>query len=204
MLLLGWMNVALATTVYINGVRADVLPEITLTNVTVKVDAKGDLYITAPGYKVEVAPPTSYTPGYAPTGTPIQSNPPPVASTVTNPPTATSGVPVGTWWLVTEDNQSMGQIVDVVVNGTVVRRVQSGDPQLILDLAPYLHRGANTVSMNAISGTTPLGGGILNIYVGRGSNVSGTIRIDAPDVRYSRRATDAAASASRQFTITVP
>jgi len=176
-MLLAWLNVALATTVYINGVRADVLPAVTLPNVTVTVDAKGDLYISAPGYKVEVAPPT-YSNGYGPP-VPLQNNPQPIAAPLP-PVAAASTVAPGAWWLVTEDNQSMGQIVDVVVNGTVVRRVQSGEPQLILDLAPYLHHGANTIAMNAISGTTPLGGGILNLYVGRGINVSGTIRIDPP------------------------
>jgi hypothetical protein len=54
---------ALAGSVYINGVRADVPPEITLSNATVRFDAQGNVWVEAPGYRVQVlSPPEAVAP----------------------------------------------------------------------------------------------------------------------------------------------
>lgn len=182
---LALLGAALAGSVYINGVRADVLPEVTLTNATVRLDAQGNVWIDAPGFKVEVVPPQEYA----------AAAPPPA------PPKATPLVQEGVWWLVTEDNASGGQALDVLVNGALVRRVQSGEAQLILDLAPWLKPGANTVVVSPVGKAQPTGGA-LNLYIGRGSNLSGTIHLNNPDVVYTRRAADA--TGARQYTLTVP
>ena len=188
MIALALLFPALAANVYLNGVRADVLPEVTLTNTTVRIDAEGNVWIDAPGYRVQVVSPTEYArPAAVPT-------PPPEAS-------GASRVGQGTWWLVTEDNGSTGQALDLLVNGALVRRINSGDPQMILDVGPWLQPGANTILVNPAPGAQP-GGGALNVYIGRGSNLSGTIRLDNPDVVYTRRGSDS--GGARQFTLTVP
>jgi hypothetical protein len=185
MIPLALVGVAVAGSVFINGVRADVLPEVTLTNATVRLDAQGNVWIEAPGFKVEVVQPAE------------SAAPPP-------PPPPSRAAPLvqeGVWWLVTEDNASGGQALDVLVNGALVRRVLSGEPQLILDLAPWLRPGANTVVVSPAGGGQPTGGA-LNVYLGRGSVLSGTIHLNNPDIVYSRRAADA--SGARQYTLTVP
>jgi hypothetical protein len=184
------ISAVFAGSVYINGVRADVLPEVTIANASVRFDAQGNVWVDAPGYKVQVLPPTEYA-----VARPADVPAPP-------PPAGASAVTAGVWWLVTQDDASTGQVVEVVVNGSLVRRVRSGDPQVILDIGPWLRPGANLVLMNPIPGTA--GGGPLNVYIGRGSNLSGTIHLDNPDVNYARRASEAGSGAVRQFTINVP
>ncbi len=48
---------ALAGAVYVNGVRADVLPEVVLERCTVRLDGAGNVFIDAPGYKVNITDP---------------------------------------------------------------------------------------------------------------------------------------------------
>lgn len=186
----------LAGSVYINGVRADLLPEVTVTNATVRFDGQGNVWIDAPGYRVQVVQPGEYA-GAAP------APPTPTNSSSAAPPSTNERVGPGIWWLVTEDNGSSGHTLEVVVNGTLVRRIASGEPQLILDIGPYLRPGSNAVVVNALAGPTP-DGGALTVYVGRGNNLSGTLRLDNPNVAYSRRASDGANGGGRQYTLTVP
>lgn len=204
---------ALAGDVYINGIRADVLPVMSMEQVTVRFDAQGNIWIDAPTYRVTVvtpAPAPSPAPTYAPAPAPSPAPayaPTPAPSPAPSPaPAATSrpasAVPAATWWLVTEDNDSAGHDVEVLVNGVSVRHVRSGEAQLILDLGPWLQRGANTITLQAAPGT--YGGGAFTVYVGKGSDAGGTVRLDAPDVRYTRRAVDLASGATRSFTLTVP
>ncbi|MFZ5477823.1 MAG: hypothetical protein ACOZNI_13695 [Myxococcota bacterium] len=249
MIALSFLGAAFAATVYINGVRADVLPEVTLANATVRIDAQGNVWIDAPGYRVSVvqpqaaqpytgqgyaayggtsttpAPSTTYgstSPTYPTTSQPAygSTQPQPTYGTTATtptygsapstyaatpsyaPPAPATGVPVGQWWLVTEDNASTGHTIELVVNGTFVRRIVSGEPQLILDLAPFLRPGPNTIVLNALAGPQP-GGGVFNVYVGKGSNLSGTIRIDNPEIRFARRSTDNASGTTKQYTLTV-
>ncbi|MDP2313023.1 MAG: hypothetical protein Q8P41_08980 [Pseudomonadota bacterium] len=190
--------------------RADLLPEVTLTNATVRLDGEGNVWIDAPGYRVQVVQPTEYGGASAPIPAPPASTPPASSPPRPQPPTPRSDaagadrVAASTWWLVTEDAGSSGHTLEVVVNGTLVRRILSGEPQLILDLGPFLRHGANTVVVNALPGPTP-GGGPLSVYVGRGNDLSGTIHLDNPDVAYSRRASDGAQGGNgRQYTLTVP
>ena len=147
--------------------------------VTVAVDANGDIRITAPRYKIEVQATSQGTAGDA-------------------EPVAT-----GKYWLVTQDNGSSGHVIDVVVNNTKVRTISSGEGQVIVDLAPFLRKGDNTVVMNAQPGQVREGGDLL-IYIGQGNNDSGTVTLTRPEVRYAGKASDPAAGNSRSFTLTVP
>ncbi len=188
----------LAGSVYINGVRADLLPAVTLSNATVRFDAQGDVWIDAPGYHVQVLSPGEPA---VPARTPAPSGSPAQAASAGD---TGSRTPVATWWLITEDDGSTGHTLEVLVNGTLVRRVASGQPQLILDVGPYLRRGANTVVLQGVPGVSPAGGP-LSIYLGRGNTLSGTLRLDNPEVAFSARASDGAGgSPTQQYTLTVP
>lgn len=179
---------AMAGTVYINNLPIDTLPVAELKNVTVRFDAEGNIWIDAPNYQIrEVAPPT-YVSG--------------TDATATTPTAGTGTVATGLWWLVTEDNGSSGSVVDVMVNGVRVRRVISGQSQLIMDIGPFLRPGLNEIQIIAQPGQPA--GGMLSIYIGQGSNSSGTIRLDAPSVRYARRSSDPPDGGVKTFTVTVP
>lgn len=212
---------ARAGELYINGVRAQGMPVMTMENVTVRFDAQGNIWVDAPQYQVTVvkggtgAPPAPATtsPYPAPAPTPAAYVPAPSAvpapayapapSAVPAPAAGASlGIAAGKWWLVTEDNDSVGQDVEVVVNGVSVRHVRSGETQAILDLGPYLRSGSNTLSMRAAPGS--YGGGALVVYVGKGSTSGGTVRLDNPDIRYTRRAVDLGAGGEKSFALQVP
>lgn len=234
-----WLSTAFAAEIYVNGTRADVMPAITMENVTVRFDTQGNCWIDAPMYKISVVPslsavsspapapaytPPAYTPPAAvPTpaySSPARTYPPlppapvPAAPTydgTTSLPTssygaaayvAPLGVAAGSWWLVTEDNDSSGQAIDIKINGNEVRRVRSGEGQVIIDIGAFLRRGANTVEITALPGS--YGGGLLAVYLGKGSDSGGTVRMDTPAVKFARRSTDSTSGTVKEYTLTVP
>lgn len=218
-------GLAFAGTLYINGVRADGLAETEFKNVNVRVDSRGDVYIDAPRYSIEVvqpggvAPPTqpvaaqpvtgqpatSYAPAPSYTAQPAPTYAAQPAVTAASPaaPTSSAAVAPGSWWLVTDDNASKGHVIDVYIGGVLVQTVRSGDPQVMLDVSAYLHSGENMVQFSARGGETP-SGGVLHVYIGSGVITQGTLSLNAPQIDFSRRSTDGAAGASRQFQLRVP
>ncbi len=198
-------TIALAGTVFVNGVDVGDMRGQTFEDCTVVFDSSGDLHISAPGYDIQV----QSAPGVSPPP-PIE---PPVATTTgsivsTQPtlnqqalPPAGQGISEGEWWLVSDDSGSHGHTVDVFVNGVLARTVSSGQAQVILDLGPFLVPGPNRVHLQAqSSGPT---GGPLYVYLGRGSNASGTVMMDSPDIQFglgpSRNG-----DTSRDYTLEVP
>lgn len=195
--MLTWvMSTALAGSVFVNGVNVDALRSQTFEGCTVTIDSQGNILVTAPGYEIQTRAPGSTA---AATPPPVSPTPPPAAPVPTPapyiaPPTPTIATatpapepPVqsalaGRFWLVTEDNASAGHSVEVTVNGIVVRTVRSGEPQLILDLGPWLRAGTNTVRMS--SNSVNSAGGSLYVYVGSGNNTSGTVVLDRPQIQY--------------------
>jgi hypothetical protein len=174
--LLATLSTADAGKLYINDVRADSLRNTELKDVTVKIDGDGDIYVVAPHYNIQVVG------GDAPAADAGDS-------------AAKKAVPQGVWWLVTEDNRSSGHSIDVYVGTNKIKTIRSGEPQVILDLAPYLFAGDNEVSFASKGGA--VGGGVLNVYVGRASNKGGTLSMETPQISYARRSTDGAESLDR-------
>jgi len=173
-------GVARAGDLYVNGVRADGLADFEFTDVTVRIDREGNVWIDAPTYRVEVNGETAAAPDLS------------------------TPVPAARYWLVTEDNGSKGLTIDVVVNGRVVRKLRSGEPQAILDVGEYLQRGTNTVIINAVQSRNA-SGGIFYVYVGEGSNESGTLMLDKPEITFAQQAESSGdARVSRSFELTVP
>lgn len=184
---------------YVNGVRADGLHNFEFKTVNVKIDDSGNIWIDAPQYKVEVQQAESSTLAPVAPTTPATTT----RSTSSSAYSATPAVPSNRYWLVTEDHGSTGHVIEVTVNGVLVQKVQSGDAQLILDIGKHLRQGANTVVFNALP-ANKLDGGVLNIYIGTGSNQSGTVMLDAPSVTFSRRSSDSPSGGSRSFQVDVP
>ena len=179
-LLLALLAPAHAGAIYINGIRGDDLREKQFTDCTVRIDKDGNVWIDAPHYSIKVVEPTATDDAPAPPAGGVQ-------------------VAVARYWMVTEDNQSTGNVVEVFVNGVFARRIRSGDPQLILDVGPWLRPGANEIRMTALPGTP--GGGIMHVYLGEGTNNRGTVKVEKLVVDFPRRATDDAAGTTRTFTL---
>lgn len=187
---------AFAGSIYINGVKADGITNFELQDVDVVIDGNGDVHIDAPRYAIEVRSPGG---GTKPETTPVVAADGTVSTAPIAPP---KGLPAESWWLVSEDNGSVGHVIDVSVGGTPVATVTSGDPQLMLDISPHLSHGANVVTFTARAGE--LEGGVLSLYVGEGSNEAGALQLEAPQLEFSRRSTDAPAGGTTDHTLTIP
>lgn len=184
------VSVAMAGTVYVNGVDVSALRNTTLENVTVHFDGEGNVQITAPHYEIQVVEPD------AETGTTATRTPPPSPS----PKPAGHGVAEGRWWLVTEDDGSRGHLIDVYVNGARALTIKSGEEQHIEDMGPWLRPGTNRITMRATS--TDAAGGPLYVYVGTGSNDEGTLMMDTPAVQFGLGATRSGPY-EREYTVEV-
>jgi hypothetical protein len=185
---------AMAGSVYVNGVNVDALRDQTFKNVTVYIDAQGNVRVDAPQYQIEVVgtppPPTR--------SAPVTALPP--GGDAPKPARVDNGVPKSRWWLVTEDNDSGGHQVDLYVNGERVRTVSSGQPQLIEDIGPFLRIGTNDVRI--VSNSVSPRGGSLYLYLGTGSNDSGTVVMDPPQVQFGVGASRAG-TYERTYTLNV-
>lgn len=173
---------ASAGELYINGVRATGLRDQSFADADVQIDEHGDIHITAPQYVVRSLDPVPTTPQ--------------------QPQARASAVTTGHYWMVTEDHRSTGHTIEVFVNGELVRRVRSGEPQLILDLGPWLTPGSNNITFTALPGPTP-GGGALHVYMGTGYNDAGVIRLQDPQIDYVRRSTDEPAGGMKDYVFSV-
>ena len=161
-----------APRIYVNGERADGLRDVVLEEVDVRVDDKGNIWITAPLYTVG---------GKA------------GAEAVERPP-------AGAWWLLVEDLNSHNVSVVVSVNGRPVTTLKSGVGTGRLDLAPWLHRGANQVVFTAAASAVKEGGPMV---VSIGSLQPDGTMPDAA-IRFARDPSSAAESLERSFTLRVP
>ena len=160
LVLLALLREAAAGSIYINGVRADEPPAVTLQGVTVRIDAAGDIFIDAPRYNVQVLS----GPDAAQAAAPSYARASPL-----------------TWYLVSEDQASVGGIFDVYVNGAFVRRIESGQSQVLVDLSTFVQPGVNAVKFVPMSVASR---GELGAYVGGANPAGPALRIDSPAVTW--------------------
>jgi hypothetical protein len=172
-MLLFWAVSALAGNIYFNDVLVDTkdLAGAEFEGVKITFDQRGQLFISAPGYVVEVVEKSS-------------------AVGVSSEPRGDFGsVSAGTWWLVVEDMGSSARSVEVMVNGRVAAEVLSGEQGRALDLAPLLRPGANDMTFCQSEGQ-----GSIAFYVGRGRRDGGVVIVDSPlishQVEGARQATE--------------
>lgn len=166
--------------VFLNDANIDTVRNQVFENVTVAIDANGNVHIKSDAYKVQTAA--------AGTPAPVASQPDPLAN-----------IPRGVrYWLISEENApGMSQYdFDVFINGNLVKTVKSGEPQVIEDVTKYVVPGTNTVTITA---RKDFGAGqksdsknfYQRVYIGKGAlNDNGAIVIDNPDVDYRKSAAD--------------
>ena len=156
--------------VFLNGQNIDTVRGQVFENVTVEIDATGNVHLKSDVYKVSTAPGAGVPP--------VQNE-----------------IPRGIrYWLVSEENApGMSQYdFDVFVNGHLVKTVKSGEPQVVEDVTQYVIPGTNTVTITARKN---FGAGrradskdfYMRVYIGKGAlNATGAIVIDSADVDYKR------------------
>lgn len=193
-----WLvSAAMAGNLYINGTFVDPksVSGVNLDKVNVRFDESGNIWVDAPGYKIEVVQPAG----------PAPLPPGPNAATLPRPGTPpVSGVPGAVaparWWLVTEDNGSSGHTIEVWVNGQLAQTVRSGEPQKIVDIGRWLRIGPNQVTVKS-SSVSPTGGSFY-VYLGTGSDQSGTVVMDNPSVQFGAGASRSGPF-QREYTLNV-
>ena len=165
-LTLGWaVGDAQGRSVYLNGVKIDGLTGRTFKNCTVKLDAKGDVHIIAPQYKVQVVPTGVGAAGGARPARPAAAPPTPgrTPTPATAPPAGRRVVgspPAARYVLVVQRTQKHGSgyALTIKANGVLVTKVLVGEEQRVLDLTPYLKKGSNDISIAASKADATAGG----------------------------------------------
>jgi hypothetical protein len=134
----------------------------------------------------------------------------PTAAGAPPPPLATAGWATTItkhYWLVTEQNDGAAAQydVDVFVNSKWVRKVKSGDGQMVLEITRYLQPGANKLLFAA---TKRLEAGrkstaarsYLKLIVGEGEAGGNNVMIDNPLIEVKRTAAETD-NLNEEFTI---
>lgn len=166
---------AMAKGVFLNGVNIDGVLNQKFENVTVAIDDKGNVLITAKGYEVQAAQP-------APRPTTPAVDPGPVSKR---------------YFLVSETSAPpLAQYdIDVFVNSVWIKRVSSADVQVVAEITRHLKKGKNSVHFTA---TKVLGDGrksaapthFVKIYIGEGNMGGNNVMIDNALLEYKRDASE--------------
>ena len=169
-----------AKSTYLNGVNIDGMTNQTFKNCTVNIDANGDIYISAPQYRVEKEDqPTEIGQEYIP---------------VTN---SESSKLKKKYWLVSLKNRpgSTQYSIDIYINEVWMRKITSDDNQVIMDVTKYLNPGKNKISFtankateNGRKSTNPTD--IFKILIGEGKLKDQSVVLESQLVKYSRNASE--------------
>ena len=170
---------ALARSVYLNGVNIDGVTGQEFKNCVVKVDANGDIWITAKDYVVK--PSDGKEPAKQ---SPAAGGAQPAATVITKK-----------YWLVTELGPGRGGYdIDVYVNNVWIKKVQNNDEQIVIDITKHLQPGRNVLKFTALKvkgiAADPAGKGFTNVIIGEGSAGGNNVVIDKPVLEYKRLASE--------------
>jgi hypothetical protein len=209
-LLVALLGSAQAGSVYVNGVKADAMRNFEFEDVNVRIDEEGNIWIDAPNLMIEVrgaddTPPVEEPPVQEP---PAQDPPAETSGGETQDAAAVADEPAvepiaaGQWWLTSADEGSVGQIIEVQINGVVVATARSGEADLALDLAPFLSHGDNQVTLIHRPDPTRVEGGALAVRIGNGTDAAASSQ--APLVELSRSSEDGNQLSSTKETLPVP
>jgi hypothetical protein len=211
---------ASAASVYLNGVRIDGVTNQKFEKATVRIDEKGDVHISAPGYAVRVEsapapvapPPAPPAPVAAPpAAAPAPAVPPATAAPATPPPDPAPDAPptlTRRYWLVTEQSvPGMAEYdIDMYINSKFIRKLRNNEGQIITEITRYLQPGKNTVLFLAhkvVVGSqksySPQH--YFKVIIGEGNVGGDNVMIDNPIIRFQRTAADTK-DVSEEFTLT--
>lgn len=184
---------AMARSVYLNKVKIDNvsgLRNLKLDKVNVRFDDKGDLYIDAPGYKIQVVDGGGSQAGGA-----------------AQPEEGGEAKLTRKYFLVTEQTAPgmTDYDIDVYVNAQWIRKLRNGEDQIYADITRNLAPGKNTVLLvarkreGARSSVSP--NHVFRVIVGEGNVGGDHVMIDRPVVDFKATAADST-DISKEFTFT--
>jgi hypothetical protein len=163
----------LAGDVYINGQAVRGITNLTLEGCTVVFNARGDVYVTAPGFKVldTAATGDQASKALAP------------ASNLKNR------------YFVFTDSDAVGKVpfdFELLVNGQSVKKFTSSDVPLGLELTLFLKPGRNTLELRSTFDPAKMGDatGTYTVRVGRGEPVQGSLEIREILLTYVRKGSE--------------
>ncbi len=171
-----------AGSVYLNNVKIDGVTNQRFEKATVRIDEKGNVFIDAPGYKVQQVE-----------GAPAEGP-------------STGGVITRHYFLVTEQS-AIGMTeydMDLYVNGKWVRKLRSGEDQIVSEVTKHLVPGKNTILFvcKKQSGETRKSYSkehFFRVMIGEGNMSGDHVMIDNPVVKFERTAADTG-DLSQEFT----
>jgi hypothetical protein len=206
---------ALAGSVYLNGVRIDGVTNQRFEKATVRIDEKGDVHITAPGYavRVETAPAPLAAP-VAPPPAPAVPAPAPAAAAATPAAPAPAAAPEAPpsltrrYWLVTEQAvPGMSEYdIDLYINSKWIRKLRNSEEQIITEITRHLQPGKNTVLLSphkVVAGDRKSYSPryYFKVIIGEGNVGGDNVMIDNPIIKFQRTAADTT-DESEEFTLT--
>jgi len=171
---------ALATEIYINGVRVGAVAGVEMSNCEVRFDAQGNIHITAPGYEVVAPPPQQ----------------------AVNRPTA--GL-VGSYFLLVESSPvgATPYQLTLLLNGEPLREITSSQNGLVVPLNESLRVGKNKLTIQAkrTDEAAYLPEASLQVFVGPGEGSAVGAKLRERWIEYKRTGKDRRATYSETFTV---
>jgi hypothetical protein len=166
-----WPVAAIAGSIYLNGVKIDGVTNQKFEKCSVTIDARGDVFIEAPGYAVQGAQTTPSTP-------------------------ARETPAIGQRYFLIKTESQPGQAqydIDIYINSVWFKKLRSDGEQLVLDITDKLRPGPNVLHFAA---NKNLEGGRksyskqaqLQVIVGAGNQGGRKVMIDQPLINYVRTA----------------
>jgi hypothetical protein len=175
-----------AADIYINSEKVRGLTNLTLENCTITFNAKGDIYISAPEFKV------------------LQAAAKGKLAETTSPPKDSAVYLKNRYFLFTQST-SPGDVpfrFEVLVNGKSVKEIFAVEEQLTQELTLFLKRGKNEIRIKSFYEAERRGSEAdsFSILIGRGAPNHGSLEINKLLLNYSRKGSDSG-DASDVFTI---
>ncbi|HKC58744.1 MAG TPA: hypothetical protein VKB92_01555 [Myxococcales bacterium] len=182
----------LAASVFLNGVNIDGVRGQSFEKCrAVRIDDKGNVQLDCPGYQAESAGGSGSAAVVLPSI--------PVAGASFAPTSLAKH-----YFLVTEQNDGAAAQydIDVYVNSKWVRKVRSGDEQIVLDITKFLLPGANKVLFAATKRAQKAGAAssFVRFIVGEGESSGAQILIDNPLLECKRTAAETD-NVNEEFTV---
>lgn len=183
----------LAASIFLNGVNIDGVHAQSFEKCrNVRIDEKGNLHLDCPGYQAEKVVGSG---GGAPMVLPTI----PVAGASVVPQNLSKH-----YFLVTEqsDGASAQYDVDVYVNSKWIRKVRSGDEQIVLDISRFLSAGPNRLLFAATKRGATAGppSSFVRFIVGEGESSGAQVLIDNPLLECKRTAAESD-NVNEEFTV---
>ena len=168
--------------VFLNKVDITGVVDQVFEDATVRIDSKGDIYIDAPQYQVEVRD---------------------AAGQVKE-----SGGGITKTYFLVVTNSAPGKVpheIDIYINGVMLKTFNPKEAQLVVELNKNLSPGINTVTLisrpQAGGEAFANAGGTIDVLVGEGNSTDNQLTIEKRFVNFNVKSSDTA-SKTENFTFT--